>query len=137
MAPLISRSGAQHAGLAFPEVGFHNTGLYNEDGKGAYRTDNHGILEVTSDAADEGEFRTPSLRNTALTAHYMHDGSIAVAFLESLTDNISWPTQGSRIRSRPPPLIWTQGNKRKCNSELWVHVTADHARTCISLFRQN
>jgi cytochrome c peroxidase len=67
----------QHAHLAFPEVGFHNTGLYNVDGKGAYPKDNPGIRAVTGDVADEGKFRTPSLRNIALTAPYMHDGSIA------------------------------------------------------------
>ena len=67
----------QHARLPYPELGFHNTGLYNLDGKGAYRADNHGIREVTGDAADEGKFRTPTLRNIAVTAPYMHDGSIA------------------------------------------------------------
>ena len=66
----------QHTRMAYPEVGFHNTGLYNVDGKGGYRADNHGIREVTGDAADEGKFRTPTLRNVALTAPYMHDGSI-------------------------------------------------------------
>lgn len=32
---------------------------------------------VTRDARDVGAFRTPSLRNVALTAPYMHDGSVA------------------------------------------------------------
>jgi cytochrome c peroxidase len=67
----------QHTRMAYPELGFHNTGLYNTDGKGAYPKDNPGIRAVTGDAADEGKFRTPSLRNVALTAPYMHDGSIA------------------------------------------------------------
>ena len=67
----------QHAKLRFPEVGFHNTGLYNLDGKGAYPKDNPGIREVTGDPDDEGRFRTPSLRNVSVTAPYMHDGSIA------------------------------------------------------------
>jgi cytochrome c peroxidase len=67
----------QHTRLSFAERGFHNTGLYNLDGKGAYPGDNQGIAEFTGDAADMGKFRTPSLRNIALTAPYMHDGSIA------------------------------------------------------------
>jgi cytochrome c peroxidase len=66
----------QHARMAYPEVGFHNTGLYNVDGMGSYPPDNPGIRAVTGDAADEGKFRTPTLRNIALTAPYMHDGSI-------------------------------------------------------------
>ena len=66
----------QHSKLPFAEKGFHNTGLYNVDGKGAYPKANPGIRELTGDADDEGKFRTPSLRNVALTAPYMHDGSI-------------------------------------------------------------
>jgi cytochrome c peroxidase len=67
----------QHSKLPFVEKGFHNTGLYNLDGQGAYPKNNPGIRELTGDAGDEGKFRTPSLRNVALTAPYMHDGSIA------------------------------------------------------------
>ena len=63
-------------GQAFPEVGFHNTGLYNEDGAGAYKPWDHGLRDVTSRAEDEGAFRTPTLRNIAVTAPYMHDGSL-------------------------------------------------------------
>ncbi len=67
----------KHARLPFAERGFHNTGLYNLDGKGAYPANNRGIEEFTGDAADMGKFRTPTLRNIAVTAPYMHDGSIS------------------------------------------------------------
>jgi cytochrome c peroxidase len=66
-----------HLRLPFEEVGFHNTGLYNLDGKGAYPVANPGLREVTDNPADEGKFRTPTLLNIAVTAPYMHDGSIA------------------------------------------------------------
>jgi cytochrome c peroxidase len=66
----------QTARMPFPEVGFHNNGLYNRDGKGAYPLGAEGIKEHTGEAADMGRFRTPSLRNVALTAPYMHDGSL-------------------------------------------------------------
>lgn len=36
-----------------------------------------GRFVVTRKATDVGKFRTPSLRNVALTAPYMHDGSVA------------------------------------------------------------
>jgi cytochrome c peroxidase len=36
-----------------------------------------GRFVVSHDPADVGAFRTPSLRNVALTAPHMHDGSIA------------------------------------------------------------
>ncbi len=67
----------RHSKLPLSERGFHNTGLYNRDGRGAYPADNPGLREFTGDPDDEGKFRTPSLRNVALTAPYMHDGSIA------------------------------------------------------------
>jgi cytochrome c peroxidase len=56
---------------------FHNTGLYNVDGKGAYPDDNPGVIGVMpQDPANMGKFRVPSLRNIEVTAPYMHDGSI-------------------------------------------------------------
>jgi len=66
-----------HEGKPFAEVLFHNTGLYNLDGQGAYPAVDTGLLEVTQQPEDMGRFRTPTLRNIALTAPYMHDGSIA------------------------------------------------------------
>ncbi|UPT64823.1 MAG: di-heme enzyme [Hyphomonadaceae bacterium JAD_PAG50586_4] len=59
------------------EIAFHNTGLYNIDGRGAYPANNTGIAEITGRPEDMGRFRAPSLRNVAVTAPYMHDGSIA------------------------------------------------------------
>lgn len=65
-----------HSRKPFAEFAFHNTGLYDRDGKGAYPPDNVGLIEHTGRPDDMGRFRTPSLRNVALTAPYMHDGSI-------------------------------------------------------------
>jgi cytochrome c peroxidase len=56
---------------------FHNTGLYNIGGTGAFPEPNTGLFEFTGTASDMGRFRAPSLRNVAVTAPYMHDGSIA------------------------------------------------------------
>jgi cytochrome c peroxidase len=36
-----------------------------------------GLYEITEDPEDRWKYRTPSLRNVALTAPYMHDGSIS------------------------------------------------------------
>jgi cytochrome c peroxidase len=66
-----------HEGTTIEEVMFHNTGLYNIGGTGAYPPDNTGIYEFTRIPTDMGRFRAPTLRNIALTAPYMHDGSIA------------------------------------------------------------
>jgi cytochrome c peroxidase len=67
----------KHENLAFTEIGFHNTGLYNIDGQGSYPPDNTGIQEITQENKDMGRFKAPTLRNIALTAPYMHDGSIS------------------------------------------------------------
>lgn len=79
------------------EVAFHNTGLYNLDGKGAYPANNRGIAEITGRPEDMGRFRAPSLRNVALTAPYMHDGSIAT--LDEVIDH--YAAGGRAIKSGP------------------------------------
>jgi cytochrome c peroxidase len=84
-----------HAGKAFAEIEFHNTGLYNLDGKGAYPKDNTGAHEITNRPEDMGKFKAPSLRNIAVTAPYMHDGSIAT--LEEVIDH--YAAGGRTIRS--------------------------------------
>ena len=61
----------QTARMPQPEIGFHNTGLYEDYGSVP------GLIEVTGRPQDAGRFRTPSLRNVAVTAPYMHDGSIS------------------------------------------------------------
>jgi len=43
-----------------------------------------GRFEVTGDPADRARYRTPGLRNVALTAPYMHDGSLPT--LEAVVD---------------------------------------------------
>jgi cytochrome c peroxidase len=74
-----------HAGEDPDAPVFHNTALYNLDGEGAYPETNSGLHRVTGQAADMGKFRAPTLRNIALTAPYMHDGSLAT--LEEVLDH--------------------------------------------------
>jgi cytochrome c peroxidase len=56
---------------------FHNTGLYDVDGRGTYPAIDRGLVDLTARTGDMGRFRAPTLRNIAVTAPYMHDGSIA------------------------------------------------------------
>jgi cytochrome c peroxidase len=98
-----------HVRTPFPELGFHNTGLFNLNGKGLYPETNQGIFEFTSDQDDMGKFRTPSLRNVEVTSPYMHDGSMmdlrsvikdhyAVAGRSSLSAGGSNPLRSPFIR---------------------------------------
>ena len=57
----------------FADGKFHNTGA-GINGAGDF-TD-VGRFGQTKREADKGEFKTPTLRNVALTAPYMHDGSL-------------------------------------------------------------
>lgn len=56
-----------HGGMLFTDHAFHNNGL-RLDPKDI------GRMAVTRLPFDRGKFKTPSLRNIALTAPYMHDG---------------------------------------------------------------
>jgi cytochrome c peroxidase len=80
---------------------FANTGLYDVDGHGGYPQTDRGLIEVTHRPADMGKFRVPTLRNVALTAPYMHDGSLPS--LETVLDHYSQgghksPRQDARVR---------------------------------------
>ena len=66
-----------HTGKPIDEVTFQNNALYNIDGRGAYPPDNTGLMASTGRPQDMGRFKPPTLRNIAVTAPYMHDGSIA------------------------------------------------------------
>ena len=65
------------AGRRDTDVEFHNTGLYNLAGALSYPSPNTGIYEITRRPEDVGKFKAPTLRNIAVTAPYMHDGSAA------------------------------------------------------------
>jgi cytochrome c peroxidase len=75
---------------------FHNTGLYNLTG-GAYPASDRGRFESTARAEDMGRFRAPTLRNVALTAPYMHDGSVA-----TLDDVLAHYSAGGRTVHEGP-----------------------------------
>jgi cytochrome c peroxidase len=55
----------------FSDFDFHNTGV------SWGRSADLGRYEITKAREDKGAFRTPSLRNVAATAPYMHDGRMA------------------------------------------------------------
>lgn len=80
-----------YLGKGFVEVEFHNTGLYNLPGKFSYPEPNVGLYEFTQQPDDVGKFKAPSLRNIAVTAPYMHDGSV-----KTLEDAIAHYASGGK-----------------------------------------
>jgi cytochrome c peroxidase len=62
-----SRCNVCHAGTLFSDNAFHNIGVRPQ-------TEDTGRFQVTGNANNIGEFRTPSLRNVGLRGPYFHDG---------------------------------------------------------------
>jgi cytochrome c peroxidase len=73
--------------------GYFNNGSYVEGG-------DPGRQALTGLAGDRGKFRVPSLRNVAVSAPYMHDGS-----LPTLRDVIEQYERGGRGDPSTDPLI--------------------------------
>ena len=88
---LFSQS-SDDAGQVFDQKFFMNNGLYNLDEDGSYPALNEGLFEMTGELADKGRFKPPSLRNIAITAPYMHDGSI-----ETLEEVLDHYARGGRL----------------------------------------
>ncbi|MCC6265095.1 MAG: di-heme enzyme [Bryobacterales bacterium] len=80
------------AGGPATEAEFHNTGL-----REIYKAPNNGIERHTGKPSDNGKFKAPTLRNIALTAPYMHDGSIPT--LESVLDHYASGGKASANKS--------------------------------------
>jgi cytochrome c peroxidase len=93
----------QQQGQAFPETGFHNTGLYNEDGLGTYKKWDHGLKDITTKDEDEGSFRTPTLRNIAVTEPYMHDGTM-LTLTAVIKDHYAIKGRAAKTRNGTNPL---------------------------------
>jgi cytochrome c peroxidase len=78
---------ACHIGPNFTDERFHNTGVAWQDG----RLVDDGRFTVSEIDRDRGAFKTPTLRDLARTAPYMHDGSLA-----TLDDVIEFYSKGGR-----------------------------------------
>jgi cytochrome c peroxidase len=76
---------------------YANIGLYDVDGEGSYPASSPGLSEVTGQLHHRGHFRIPSLRNVALTAPYMFDGSV-----ETLDDAVRIHLDGGRSVASGP-----------------------------------
>ncbi|MEZ4926034.1 MAG: cytochrome c peroxidase [Saprospiraceae bacterium] len=82
-----------HFGFNFSNYAFENNGLYEE-------YSDPGKFRLTEDSTDLARFKVPTLRNIALTAPYMHDGS-----LETLQDVIEHYNYGGEAHPHKSPLV--------------------------------
>ena len=96
---------ACHVGPNLTDEEFHNTGVFW--GGQPYDA---GRAVVTGAAEDTGKFKTPTLREVARTAPYMHDGSIAS--LEEVVDFYDRGGNDNPFRDRElRPLRLAEGEK--------------------------
>lgn len=84
---------ACHGGFDFSDHGYHNVGQYLDYA-------DPGRQRITLLESDRGKFKTPTLRNVALTAPYLHDG--AMGTLEEVVDHFA--SGGSPHPNRSPLL---------------------------------
>ena len=93
-----------HTGELFTDNGYHNNGIdesfTNSDHEGLYQ----GRFRISYKSSDLGSFKTPTLRNAALTAPYMHDGRFLT--LEQVVDHYS---DGIKISGTLDPLLPAAG----------------------------
>jgi cytochrome c peroxidase len=73
-----------HGGTLFTDHQFRSNGL-------KLTPDDLGRMQVTGQFTDRGKFKTPSLRNIAVTAPYMHDGRFST--LEEVVAHYSGPME--------------------------------------------
>ena len=85
-----------HVGPNFTDERFHHTGVASHDG----RFTDEGRFAVTGKSEDRGAFKTPTLREVARTAPYMHDGSLA-----TLEEVIDFYSNGGRANLNLDPEI--------------------------------
>lgn len=74
-----------HAGANFSDNGFHNLGVNIH-----HEQSDAGRVAISQLGGDHGAFKTPTLREIARTAPYMHDGSLA-----TLQDVVAYYNQGA------------------------------------------
>ena len=76
---------------------FVSNGLYNLAGRYSYPASNLGLYDYTHNPGDVGKFKPPSLRNVAVRAPYMHDGS-----MKSLDEVLDHYVRGGRLIEQGP-----------------------------------
>jgi len=80
---------ACHVGANLADEKYHNLGIGMDQAE-----PDLGRFVVTKDPKDKGAFKTPTVRNVALTAPYMHDGSVA-----TLEEVVEWYDKGGHANA--------------------------------------
>jgi cytochrome c peroxidase len=117
-----------HFGADFTTHEFRNIGLF--DGK---KLNDSGRYVITGNKNDIGKFKTPGLRNVAITAPYMHNGMI-----KTLSDVIEFYNETEKVVPNPinkdtilaKPLGLTANEKK--DLEAFLHSLTDKRFTSVN-----
>ncbi|MFG0287503.1 MAG: cytochrome c peroxidase [Rhodopirellula sp. JB044] len=108
-----------HAGANFTDEQFHNLGV-GMDGD----EPDLGRYEVTKEEKDRGAFKTPTMRNVADSAPYMHDGS-----QKTLEEVVDWYDKGGHpnpwLSDKMKVLKLTDGEKADLVAFMVEGLTSD------------
>jgi cytochrome c peroxidase len=112
---------ACHAGANFTDEKYHNLGV----GMDAESPD-LGRFEQTGDEKDKGAFKTPTIRNVALSPPYMHDGS-----QQTLQEVVEWYNKGGHpnpyLSDKIKPLNLTEVESQALVAFMEEMLTSDFA----------
>ncbi|MCP3977804.1 MAG: c-type cytochrome [bacterium] len=91
-----------HLGVNFTDSQFHNLGVGWDAAAGEFS--DQGRWDFTKNEADRGAFKTPTLREVARRAPYMHDGSVA-----TLRDVVELYVRGGEANPHLSPKVTELG----------------------------
>ena len=108
-----------HAGANFSDEQYHNLGVGMEAEKPDW-----GRFEITKEEKDKGAFKTPTLRNVALSPPYMHDGS-----QKTLEEVVEWYNKGGHknewLSDKMKPLELNDQEKKDLVAFMKEGLTSD------------
>lgn len=110
-----------HNGPNFTDNGYHNIGLKQAEGKA-----DEGRFKVKAVASMKGAFKTPTLRDIALTAPYFHDGS-ATTLMDVVEHYDRGGDDKSNLSKDIRPLNLTRAEK----ADLVAYLTALSGRPAV------
>jgi cytochrome c peroxidase len=94
-----------HSGPNFSDSKFHNIGVNPAKDEGRYA--------ISKDPRDKGAFKTPTLRNVALTGPFMHDGSLKTLreVIDHYVDAPRRPENKGKLSILMPEITLTEQEK--------------------------
>lgn len=105
---------ACHTPGLFTDLSYHANGIDTAITDRSHELTHFGRYRITNDSIDLGKFKTPSLRNLAFTAPYMHDGRFATlddVFAHYFRDHTINPLADSLLKSQDYSQVDPQQKK--------------------------